>query len=441
MILQHVTNFSLPSIGRFYMTRYMTSASALSTSNPSCDGEVIVEENGNNKKVILNRPKAFNALNLNMIRTLTPLYERWERNASTLVILQGSGEKAFCSGGDVRAIYEAGKSHQQHPQSGGGLTSDFFFEEYQLNHIISKQKVTQVALLNGITMGGGVGLSVHGRFRVACEHTVFAMPETGIGLFCDVGGSFFLPRLQYNRIASAFKDKRHVIPQYRNKSDSVSSNKNSITSSVSALGMYLALTGAKLKGKDLIIAGIATHFVPFEKFPELTEKLFKTDVSHVNSILDSYNVLVGYHPTEIVEFLDIIERCFSLPTVELIIKALQNEENSSENGEKSREFAKKTLVTLGQMSPTSLKVVHRQLHLGIKLNYEQCFEMEYNMSQGFMRGHDFFEGVRAALVDKDKNPKWIPKTLEEVSEADVEKHFVPASDRIWKPRSATSSKN
>jgi len=317
MILQHVTNFSLPSVGRFYMTRYMTSASALSTSNPSCDGEVIVEENGNNKKVILNRPKAFNALNLNMIRTLTPLYERWERNTSTLVILQGSGEKAFCSGGDVRAIYEAGKSHQQHPQSGGGLTSDFFFEEYQLNHIISKQKVTQVALLNGITMGGGVGLSVHGRFRVACEHTVFAMPETGIGLFCDVGGSFFLPRLQYNRIASAFKDKRHVIPQYRNKSDSVSSSKNSITSSVSALGMYLALTGAKLKGKDLIIAGIATHFVPFEKFPELTEKLFKTDVSHVNSILDSYNVLVGYHPTEIVEFLDIIERCFSLPTVEV----------------------------------------------------------------------------------------------------------------------------
>lgn len=183
------------------------SFSTHSIPSVSRDG-ITITDYGRVKHVLLDRPKALNALDLPMIRKLTPLYQSWETQPNCVVIMRGSGDKAFCAGGDIRAIYDSSKV-------GGNLPRDFFREEYILNYIISKKSVTQVSLLNGITMGGGVGLSVHGKYRVATENTVFAMPETGIGFFCDVGGTYILSRL-------------------------------------GALGMYLALTGARLKGKELL---------------------------------------------------------------------------------------------------------------------------------------------------------------------------------------------
>eukprot|EP00003_Mantamonas_plastica_P022486 TRINITY_DN3838_c0_g1_i3.p1 TRINITY_DN3838_c0_g1~~TRINITY_DN3838_c0_g1_i3.p1 ORF type:complete len:316 (-),score=68.62 TRINITY_DN3838_c0_g1_i3:427-1374(-) len=200
--------------------RSLSTSPLLLTDEP----EILEESNTNVKTFVLNRPKALNALNLPMVRTLTEQYKMWDQNpAANMIVLKATGERAFCAGGDIRSIYDSVKGDNSGQNT---LAQDFFKEEYQLNHLIGTLSKPHVALINGITMGGGVGLSVHGTFRVATENTMFAMPETAIGLFPDVGGSFFLPRLQ------------------------------------GELGMFLALTGQRLKSSDVKHAGIATHFVP-----------------------------------------------------------------------------------------------------------------------------------------------------------------------------------
>ena len=336
--------------------------------------------------VTLNRPKALNSLNLEMVRIMTPQYERLSTsNECKMIILKGSGDKAFCAGGDIKAIYET-----KDPK--------FFSEEYQLNYLIGsmydKHKKVQVAILNGITMGGGVGLSVQpGTIRIATEKTVFAMPETAIGFFCDVGGSYFLPRLP-----------------------------------IKGLGMYLALTGARLKGEQCVTAGIATHFVPSEKLKELEEVLIKfsdkssgtidrdalckeieahfpqdqyLNTHHAKSYMDNEKEISLFDPNENQSVHDIIESLKKLNTP----------------------HAQHTLKTMQSMSPTSLRVVHRQLRIGAVLGYKECFDMEYGMAKHMMHGHDFFEGVRALLVDKDKNPKWVPATIDAVTKHDVDLYF------------------
>jgi 3-hydroxyisobutyryl-CoA hydrolase len=355
-------------------------AAAGSTSSPSKESEVIVKDEGSVHKVILNRPKALNALNLPMVRTLTPLYKKWQTTPN-IVLMRGSGDKAFCAGGDIVAIYEAGK--KKDPQA-----TQFFREEYILNYLIAQKKFAHVALLNGVTMGGGVGLSVHGEFRVATDSTLFAMPETAIGFFCDVGGSYFLPRL----------------PSF-------------------ALGMYLALTGARLKGPEVFIAGVATHFVKADKFSEAESLLascqnkeaLKKQLAALHTAPDATQVNTFWKNK------DAIEDAFSQNTVEKIIARLQAQNTP---------WAKQQLETLSKMSPTSLKVVHRQLHLGRTKSYAECFQMEYRMAKAFMKHNDFYEGVRALLVDKDKNPKWKPATLAEVSEKDVDEYFQPVEDEL-----------
>ncbi|XP_034077419.1 3-hydroxyisobutyryl-CoA hydrolase, mitochondrial [Gymnodraco acuticeps] len=342
------------------------------------DSGVLLEKVGCAGVITLNRPKALNALNMPMVQHIYPQLKKWESdNETDIVIIRGAGGKAFCAGGDIRAVTEAGKV-------GDPLAEDFFREEYTLNHAIGTCRKPYIALIGGITMGGGVGLSVHGRFRVATEKTLFAMPETAIGLFPDVGGGYFLPRLQ------------------------------------GQLGLFLALTGFRLKGRDVQRAGVATHFVESEKIPELEKELVdlkSPSAEDVSRVLDSYqnqSALGADKPFVLEQHMSDIDRLFSSSSVEGIVQNLKAD---------GSEFANKQAKTLSRMSPTSLKITYRQLQAGAALSLQDVLVMEYRLSQACMRGCDFYEGVRSVLIDKDQNPKWNPSTLEEVSEESVEQCF------------------
>eukprot|EP00013_Stygamoeba_regulata_P004733 CAMPEP_0177629890 /NCGR_PEP_ID=MMETSP0447-20121125/911_1 /TAXON_ID=0 /ORGANISM="Stygamoeba regulata, Strain BSH-02190019" /LENGTH=383 /DNA_ID=CAMNT_0019131245 /DNA_START=64 /DNA_END=1215 /DNA_ORIENTATION=+ len=347
--------------------------------------QVLVDEHEHSVTVTLNRPKALNALNLSMIHFLTPLYRKWEEQRK-MVVMIGAGETAFCAGGDIVQIYESGIKRERY-------TYEFFKDEYVLNHLIGTLTVPHVALLNGITMGGGVGLSVHGKFRVATEKTVFAMPETGIGFFCDVGGSYFLPRL------------------------------------AGETGMYLALTGARLKGYDVFTKGIATHFVPSEKIPALQKDLHNlspAEFVRVGDVISYYSEHHAHEDEQAYVMQAAIDECFSADTVEEIVDRLRA---------LNSDFGNKCISLLSKMSPTSLKVVFEQMRRGRQLSFSECFQMELRMSQRFMASApkgDFFEGVRELLVDKTKNPKWSPARLEDVSASAVAEYFapLPAADEL-----------
>ncbi|XP_073768410.1 3-hydroxyisobutyryl-CoA hydrolase, mitochondrial isoform X1 [Danio rerio] len=349
--------------------------------------EVLFEKVGKAGVITLNRPKALNALTLNMIRHIYPQLKKWDKNSETdVVIIKGAGEKAFCAGGDIRAIAEAGKA-------GDSLSQVFFREEYILNNTIGTYQKPYVALINGITMGGGVGLSVHGQFRVATEKTLFAMPETGIGLFPDVGGGYFLPRLQ------------------------------------GKLGLFLALTGFRLKGRDVQRVGVATHFVQSEKIESLEKDLVdlkSPSISDVAQLLDSYQEqshLDAEKPFVLQEQTEAIDRLFSAGSVEEIVENLKKDGSA---------FALKQAETLVKMSPTSLKLTFRQIEEGARMSMQEVFMMEYRLSQACMNGHDFYEGVRAVLIDKDQSPKWKPSTLAGVSVQFVDKCFSSLGERDLK---------
>uniref|UniRef100_A0A2K5CDU3 3-hydroxyisobutyryl-CoA hydrolase n=1 Tax=Aotus nancymaae TaxID=37293 RepID=A0A2K5CDU3_AOTNA len=339
--------------------------------------DVLLEKKGCAGVITLNRPKLLNTLTLNMIRQIYPQLKKWEQDPETfLIIIKGAGGKAFCAGGDIRVISEAEKANQK-------IAPVFFREEYILNNAIGSCQKPYVALLHGITMGGGVGLSVHGQFRVATEKCVFAMPETAIGLFPDVGGGYFLPRLQ------------------------------------GKLGYFLALTGFRLKGRD-VYKGIATHFVDSEKLGMLEEDLLalkspsKEDVA---AVLENYHTECKIDRDKsftLEEHMDKINSCFSANTVEQIIENLQQDGSS---------FALEQLKVINKMSPTSLKITLRQLMEGSSKTLQEVLTMEYRLSQACVRGHDFHEGIRALLIDKDKSPKWKPADLKEVTDEYLNNHF------------------
>ncbi|KAL9643414.1 hypothetical protein ABK040_010029 [Willaertia magna] len=361
----------------------------VSTSHQS--SEVIFHETGSDPSiqfVTLNRPKAYNALNLGMVREMTPKYEQISNNEENkVIVLKGAGDKAFCAGGDIKAIYET-----KDPK--------FFAEEYQLNYLIGtlyeKHQKVHVSLLNGITMGGGVGLSVQpNTIRIATEKTEFAMPETLIGFFCDVGGSYFLPRLE-----------------------------------MTGLGMYLALTGSRLKAEECVSAGVATLFVPSDHLHDLEKFLIQLSKdSSVNKEMIIEEIKKKYPQNKYLTG----ERANHFAKNEKEISLFDPKENTSVHNilealhKLNTKHAEHTLATLAKMSPTSLRVVHRQLRIGAVLGYKECFDMEYGMAKQMMLGHDFFEGVRAALVDKDKNPKWNPASIDQISKKDIDKYFESVS--------------
>ncbi len=332
------------------------------------NADILFEAQGALGLITLNRPKALNALTLEMIHAMTERLATWAEDPDiAAVLVRGAGEKAFCAGGDVLALIRPDNE---------AFIEGFFRDEYRLNRMIFRYPKPYIALVDGIVMGGGVGVSVHGRYRIATERTLFAMPETGIGMFPDVGGTWFLPRLP------------------------------------GQLGLYLGLTGARLKAADCLYAGLAEAYVPLDRHGELLAGL--VDGRWPQTLLAELGGEAGEAP--IAAHRETIDRCFSVGSVEEIMKRLD-----AEGGD----WAAKTRAALAARSPSALKIAFRQIREGAKLDFEDCMMLEYRLSQRVVPGHDFREGVRALLVDKDMSPQWAPGTLAEVTDEKIDGVFAP----------------
>jgi enoyl-CoA hydratase len=327
--------------------------------------------------VTLNRPKALNAVTHEMVRALSTQLEAWKHDgAVTRVIVTAAGERAFSAGGDIRALYELGRAGRRTEALG------FFREEYTLNSAIKRYPKPYVALIDGIVMGGGFGISVHGSHRVAGDRFQFAMPEVGIGFFPDVGGTYVLPRLP------------------------------------GEIGTWIALTGERLKTADAVTAGIATHHVRSERFADLTDALCG------NISVDATLAAFAEPPAEgpVVARRGTIDRLFAGGSVEDILAALE-----SETGVEA-EWARATAATIAAKSPTSLKLALAQVRRGRDWSFEDCMRAEMRIVSRIVHGHDFYEGVRAVIVDKDNAPRWQPASLAAAGSAEIERHFATLGD-------------
>lgn len=332
--------------------------------------------------ITLNRPDALHALNLDMCETIFAALRVWAFDPSVHIVMidHAEGSRGFCAGGDIAMLRNSGMSDGKEARA-------FFAEEYRMNAAIKAFPKPYLALMDGVTMGGGVGLSVHGSHRIATERTLFAMPETGIGLFPDVGGGWFLPRLQ------------------------------------GELGTWLALTGARLKGADVAAARVATHFLPSELIPNLKAQIVEADFSAgaaemLGEILARLTHAVPVGSFE--EHTSAIDGCFAHDRGEDIISALET------NGS---EWALKQVETIRSKSPETVKVALRQVREGSRCEtFEDNMRMEYRIGWRKVQSPDFIEGVRAVIVDKDHSPKWAPATLEDVSDADVDRFFAPLGE-------------
>jgi 3-hydroxyisobutyryl-CoA hydrolase len=330
---------------------------------------------------MLNRPKKLNSLNASMIRKIVPRLVEWEKSdMANVVVMKGAGEKALCAGGDVAALA------QQNSDISGGwqLSADYFALEYKLDHYIATYQKPYIAFMDGITMGGGVGLSIHAPFRIATEKTVFAMPETTIGFFPDVGASFFLPRMN------------------------------------GSIGTYLALTSERLTGPNVLYSGIATHYLHSTSLPDVEARLaelrFKdSDTKQdrlriINQTLEEFATGLPHdQPMQLSgELREAIDRCFSKNNIADIMQAL-----SEERGGVVEQWAQKQLETMTKRSPTAVHVALRQMRNGGKWDLAETFNKEHQIATKFMRHPDFVEGVTALLVRKEK-PRWRPASLEDI---------------------------
>ncbi|MGQ5702803.1 enoyl-CoA hydratase/isomerase family protein [Sandaracinobacteroides sp. A072] len=328
-------------------------------TNETPEGEILFTREGRIGLVTLNRPQALNALNRAMCVALHRQLMGWAADSAVeAVVVRGAGGKAFCAGGDVVGLHAAGRA-------GSPDWEGFFHDEYRMNQAIAHYPKPYVALVDGISMGGGVGISVHAPYRVATENTLFAMPETGIGLIPDVGGTHALPRF----------------PGF--------------------LGTWAGLTGARVKGADTVAIGYCTHYVPAAEIALLTERLAHSHetVGHVLATFDTDLPSDGISPLR-----DGIDYHFSQDTVEDILSSL----------DEGDDWALAQARTIRAMSPTSLKLTLHGLVEGRGDSIEACLRREYRMVCAIKSGHDFYEGVRAQLIDKDRAPKWSPATLSAV---------------------------
>jgi enoyl-CoA hydratase len=347
--------------------------------------EILLGREGGLATLTINRPQALNSLTLNNYRRFAPALRGWAADPSVhAVVVRGAGERAFCAGGDVRAVYEAGRGISGDPD----LPAVFFREEYELIREIHRFPKPYLAIIDGITMGGGAGISVNGAYRIATDRTLFAMPETAIGLFPDVGATRFLNRCPGH------------------------------------IGRCLGLTGARLKAADTLYCGFATHFVPHERVEELIAALRRTERPSIQQVLSRFATDPG--PAPLAALRPAIDRCFAADTIEEVLEALDAE--AAAGGEWAG-WAGDTRDTLLTKSPTSLKVTLRQLQLGRGYDLEAALALEYRLTQHVMAAHDFYEGVRAMLIDKDQTPRWRPATLAEVGDAMVADYFTPIGDR------------
>jgi enoyl-CoA hydratase len=318
-----------------------------------------------------------------MCRIMIEALQAWRDDPGVkLVLLDHAGERGFCAGGDIRMLAESGAAD-------GRAARAFFYTEYQLNHLMFEYPKPVVAVIDGITMGGGVGISLPARYRVATERTTFAMPETGIGLFPDVGGGWHLPRMP------------------------------------GRFGLWLALTGARIKAADCELLGIATDFIESAKVEAFKAALI-ADPAAVETLLTEYEGDAGRPP--LAAHQDQVNHLFGADSVEAIVEALERE---------GSDWARAQLGVLATKSPQTLKVAFRQLAEGARMTtFADNMRMEFRVAARVVQRHDFLEGVRAVIVDKDNAPRWNPASLADMTPAMLDEIFAPLpADQEWSPLS------
>lgn len=330
--------------------------------------------------IVLDRPAALNAISWDMLVGLREVFDAWSGDpAVKIVVMRGAGDKAFCAGGDIRQFY-------RHFKDAGWVDHEFFTREYELDFCIHAYPKPVVALIDGIVMGGGMGLSQGATLRIVGERTRMAMPETAIGLFPDVGGSYFLSRTP------------------------------------GAIGYYLGLVGPTIGAADALYAGLADVYLTASCVGRLDEWIAKAaraeDPRAALGAIASRDERAQLARSELETLRGAIERHFDAPTVREIVASLANE------GEQ-HEWAQSTREALRRQSPLSLEVTHEQLKRGRTLPLADCFRMELGLVRAALDHGDFFEGIRALLVDKDRNPRWNPPRLEDVRTEDVDRFFAP----------------
>jgi len=332
------------------------------------DTDILFERRGRLGLITLNRPKALNTLTHEMILRLERQLDLWRDDPGVVVVaIQGAGDKAFCAGGDIRVLYDAGR-----PGGGTGRNNwQFYADEYRLNTKIKRYPKPYVSIMDGIVMGGGVGVSVHGSLRIATERTLFAMPETGIGLFPDVGGTWFLPRLP------------------------------------GQVGMWLGLTGSRLRGADTVAAGVCDWL------------LQAAEISSLLDLLATGEVPAPPLNRPVLEHRDEIDRSFGGDGVESILGTLERAD---------LDWAARQRASILAKSPTCTRIALRQIRAGAGLDFEDCMRLEYRLARFCMTQPDFYEGVRAVILDKDNAPKWSPATLAEADDAHVAPAFAPLGE-------------
>ncbi|ESZ20937.1 MULTISPECIES: enoyl-CoA hydratase/isomerase family protein [unclassified Mesorhizobium] len=336
--------------------------------------EIRFERLGSAGVVTLTRPQALNAVTHRMVKALDKALRAWERDDGVDVVVVKAEGRAFSAGGDILHIYEAGRV--------GKPPVDFFADEYRLNARIARFEKPYVALIDGIVMGGGVGISFHGSHRLLTENAQFAMPEVGIGFFPDVGASHLLPGLG------------------------------------GSFGMYLALTGIRIRYGDALWSGLATNTIKAQDQAGFLDRLVAT--GDPEAALRGFSVPARREtdsPT-----LEAIARHFAQPSLSDIIGSL-------ERAAPADAFAAKTLATIRTRSPTSLHVAWREISAGLTLSMDECMRMEFRILNRMLAGHDFYEGIRAAIIDKGSSPQWRPAGIDDVGAADVDAYFAPLGER------------
>jgi enoyl-CoA hydratase len=415
----------------------------------STDAEILLERRGAAGIITLNRPAALNAVTRAMVATLREALERWrDDSAIGRVIVTAAGGRAFSAGGDLRHIYDAGLAGRQ------SESIAFWREEYALNALIKRYPKPYVALIDGIVMGGGVGISIHGSHRVAGDRFEFAMPEVGIGFFPDVGATWFLPRLP------------------------------------GQIGTYCALTGERLRAADAVAAGIATHRVASTRFAELVTALcaavavdailaafaeaaitsprlpgevdpslpFRANgregkvrvrtrrsepggtLSHPDPLPASGKRANGTTPVlasplettagPVIAHRRAIDRIFAADSIEEILALLDAEASTASSHAR---WAGEVAAAIRSKAPLSLKIALSQMRRGRSYAFERCMQAEFRVVSRVAYGHDFYEGIRAVIIDKDNRPQWRPATLAEVTTASVERHFAPLESELVLP--------
>jgi enoyl-CoA hydratase len=345
--------------------------------------DILVRVDGHAGFISLNRPSALHALTLPMVHAMTAALLAWrEDDAIKCVIIDHAEGRGFCAGGDIAFLRDSAIN------DGGASGRKFFHDEYQLNHLLFTYPKPIVAFMDGITMGGGVGISQPARFRVATENTKFAMPETGIGLFPDVGGGWYLSRLE------------------------------------GRVGQFLALTGSRLDGADCLALGLATHYLPSSALADAKMRIASEEVERIDGILGTLSETPT--PSKIIETIFQINRHFASDQFEDILASLEGDES---------DWAMRELATLRSKSPQTCKVALRQLSESLTLSdFADNMTMEYRIASRVIIRPDFAEGVRAVIIDKDNAPKWNPASPEGVTEDLIDAIFAPLpTHEEWKP--------